>query len=290
MAKEEYAHVCEEFDMESLDPDEIFKSQIEDHQTPFTMFHFITHMENMRNGLSEQRYRDHRRWFRKGETWGDAESNEGIPYFKWITRGEDIDLEIDNTSTHTFSQHSYIDIDINLALALDLVRYVEPSGGVREEESYYVQGDSLQIRHVHLPTLPDPTKPPHRVYDRLGFVVDDTGKDVSGAGWWQVVQNVKLARTGLVNTVLRLHSFCDWVISDINDNFAKKFGSPTRTLFVYTDVAQGQIVGSGMTDFIREVEYASKFGGRVQFEPLHLQFIPLRRNVIDVIEVQISET
>ena len=45
-----------------------------------------------------------------------------------------------------------------------------------------------------------------------------------------------------------------------------------------------------MTDFIREVEHASKFRGRVQYEPLHLQFIPIRRNVIDVIEVQVGET
>ena len=35
---------------------------IEDRQKPFTMHHFIAHMENMRNGLSEQRYREHREW------------------------------------------------------------------------------------------------------------------------------------------------------------------------------------------------------------------------------------
>ncbi|KAJ7360123.1 hypothetical protein OS493_018108 [Desmophyllum pertusum] len=211
----------------------------------------------------------------EGQTWGDVDEHEGIPTFKWIKRGEDIDLEIDNSRTHTFSQHKLT------YLPLDLVRWIQPKdGGGGEDEGYWVQGDSLQIRHVHLPTLPTPTAHPHRVYNR----------NRDGAGWWQVVKDVKLVRSRLKNTVLRLHSFCDWVISDINDNFAKMFGSPTRTLFVYTDVAQGQIVGSGMTDFIREVEYASKFGGRVQFEPLHLQFIPLRRNVIDVIEVEISET
>ena len=45
-----------------------------------------------------------------------------------------------------------------------------------------------------------------------------------------------------------------------------------------------------MTDFIREVEYDSKFGGRILYEPLHLHFIPIRHNVIDVIEVLIGET
>ena len=218
---------------------------------------------------------------KEGQIWGDVDEHEGIPSFKWVHRGEDVDLEIDNSRTHTFSQHTYIDLDIHLATALDLVRYHMPADGLRgKDEGHWVQGDSLQLRHTHLPTLPTPTASPHQVFNR----------NRDGAGWWQVVKNVKLVRSGLKNTVLRLHSFCDWVISDINDNFAKTFGSPTCTLFVYTDVAQSQIVGAGMTDFIREVEYASKFRGRVQYEPLHLHFIPLRRNVIDVIEVQIGET
>ena len=45
-----------------------------------------------------------------------------------------------------------------------------------------------------------------------------------------------------------------------------------------------------MTDFIWEVEYDSKFGGRILYKPLHLHHIPIRRNVIDVIEVLIGET
>ena len=62
MNMEAYSHVCEDYDMEELDPKDIFTYLIEDHQNPFTMHHFIAHMENMRNGLSEQRFREHKQW------------------------------------------------------------------------------------------------------------------------------------------------------------------------------------------------------------------------------------
>ena len=118
------------------------------------------------------------------------------------------------------------------------------------------------------------------------MVVNAKGEAV----WWQVVKNVTPVSGVRRYHALRLHSFCDWFLADINDSFAKMFGSEQRTLLVYTDVAQSQIVGAGMTDFIREVEYSNKFRGRVLYEPIHLQFIPLRRNVIDAIEVQVGET
>ncbi|KAJ7323110.1 hypothetical protein OS493_032396 [Desmophyllum pertusum] len=211
----------------------------------------------------------------EGSTWGDADEHQGIPEFEWMQRGKQVDLHIDNTKTHTYSQHTYLDIDIEMAQAFGLVKFAmskEPG-----KPGYWVRGDSLQIRHTALPTLPRPGN--HGIMKN--------GKAV----WWQVVNNAAApGRKAKTYRALRLHSFNDWYITDINDNFDKKFGSATRTLLVYTDVAQSQIVGAGMTDFIREVEYNSKFGGRVLYEPLHLHYIPVRRNVIDVIEVVVGET
>ena len=46
-----------------LDPQAIFAFQIEDEESrPFTIFHFIAHMENMRVKLPRQEYDLHRDW------------------------------------------------------------------------------------------------------------------------------------------------------------------------------------------------------------------------------------
>ncbi len=45
-----------------------------------------------------------------------------------------------------------------------------------------------------------------------------------------------------------------------------------------------------MTDLLREVNYLRKGEGSHYFEPLHIQYIPLRKDVLDIIETQVSET
>ena len=41
-----------------------------------------------------------------------------------------------------------------------------------------------------------------------------------------------------------------------------------------------------MTDFIREVNYQREGRGSYYFEPAHLQYIPLRKEVLDIIQVR----
>ena len=217
------------------------------------------------------------------QDWTDAEGHEGIPQFKWMKRGDQFDLLIENyrekpgSGISDFVHHNYLDINIEMAQAFGLVKSVLPAdGGGGKDEAYWVRGESLQMKHTSKPKLVRPRQ--HGV-----------GISVSNP-WWSVMTVTPDIGSKTPFKVLRLHSFCDWIITDINDSFAKKFGAEQRTLLVYTDVAQSQIVGAGMTDFIREVEYSNKFRGRVLYEPMHLHFIPVRRNVIDVIEVQIGET
>ena len=54
------SHVCNGYDVEELDPKAIFMYQVE--ERPFTMYHFIAHMVNMRIALPRERYRRHRQW------------------------------------------------------------------------------------------------------------------------------------------------------------------------------------------------------------------------------------
>ena len=54
-------------------------------------------------------------------------------------------------------------------------------------------------------------------------------------------------------------------------------GEPVRSLHVYSDVAGSIMVGNRVTDLLREVMYQRKGRGSVYFEPIHTQYIPLRK-------------
>ena len=59
-----------------------------------------------------------------------------------------------------------------------------------------------------------------------------------------------------------------------------------------SDLVQTQFMGRSETDLLREVEHDGSAQGGVlknSNEPQNLQFIPVRKNVLDTIEIGISE-
>ena len=92
---------------------------------------------------------------------------------------------------------------------------------------------------------------------------------------------------------LRLECSVNWYVYGL----CRTYESPLhqeRPLYLYSDLVQTQIVGGSETDLLREVVYKrSKDGKRVvksTFEPQNLQFIPIRKNKFDTLEIGISET
>ena len=67
-------------------------------------------------------------------------------------------------------------------------------------------------------------------------------------------------------------------------------GSTSRSFFVYSDVGGSAVVGNQVTDLLREVNYRRTGDGSHYFEPLQLQYIPLRKDLLDIIETLVSET
>ena len=67
------------------------------------------------------------------------------------------------------------------------------------------------------------------------------------------------------------------------------FGNTSRSLFVYSDVGGSGVLGDQINDFIREVNYKRQGKGSCYFEPTHLQYIPLRKQLLDIIQIQIAE-
>ena len=90
--------------------------------------------------------------------------------------------------------------------------------------------------------------------------------------------------------VLQLSMACNWRFIHLKHAIATVVGSPNRTLHVYSHVGGSGIVGNQVTDLLREIQYVRRGRGTTYFEPLHVQYLPLRNDVMEVVETQISET
>ena len=83
---------------------------------------------------------------------------------------------------------------------------------------------------------------------------------------------------------------CIWRFINLNTSFKNVTESTKRSLFVYSDVGGSGVVGNQVTDLLREVNYKREGKGVQYFEPLHIQYIPVRKDLIDIIETQVAET
>ena len=89
---------------------------------------------------------------------------------------------------------------------------------------------------------------------------------------------------------LQLSMSCGWRFTNLNVAFRAVVGEPTRSLHVYSDVAGSTVVGNRVTDLLREIQYKREGRGTMYFEPLHIQYLPLRNEVVEIIHVQVAET
>ena len=104
---------------------------------------------------------------------------------------------------------------------------------------------------------------------------------------WKIVD---IQWTMVVGRYVRFYSYVNWYFSGLDEKIYHTYADPKRTLFVYTDLTQTQIVGGTETDLLREVSFTNNEKGKYLFEPLRLQYLPIRKNVFDSVEVGISET
>ena len=81
-----------------------------------------------------------------------------------------------------------------------------------------------------------------------------------------------------------------WKFAHLNVAFRSVVKEPTRSLHVYSDVGTSTMVGNRMTDLLREIKYHREARGSMYFEPLHVQYLPVRNQVMEIIEIQIAET
>ena len=56
-------------------------------------------------------------------------------------------------------------------------------------------------------------------------------------------------------------------------------GKTAQSFFVYSDVMMSGILGNKVTDLLREVKYQCTGEGVNYFEPLHIQYLPVRGTI-----------
>lgn len=92
---------------------------------------------------------------------------------------------------------------------------------------------------------------------------------------------------------LRLTAYVNWYFYELGHSFRSPLHQK-RPLYVYTDLVETQVVGDSETDMLREVTYDGvQEDGEIvvknTYKPQNLQFLPVRKNKFDTVEIGISE-
>ena len=111
---------------------------------------------------------------------------------------------------------------------------------------------------------------------------NDLNDDQSNPVFWTV--------RSFLPDYLQLSMSCSWCFTNLNVAFRSVMGEPTRSLHVYSDVAGSSIVGNRVTDLLREVKCKREGRGTIYFEPLRIQYMSLRNEVVEIIQTQVAET
>ena len=92
------------------------------------------------------------------------------------------------------------------------------------------------------------------------------------------------------NMRLHLSRMVEWQFNNLDTSFEKLVGTRKRTVMVYSDVVESTGVGSGKYPLLREVQLLRTGEGESTVEPLHHQWIKVRGNQLEIVEVEIADT
>ena len=89
---------------------------------------------------------------------------------------------------------------------------------------------------------------------------------------------------------LNLSRMVEWQFNNLDASFEKIVGTSKRTVMVYSDIVESTVVGSGKYPLLREVQLLRTGEGESTAEPLHHQWIKVRGQQMDILEVEIANT
>ena len=183
------------------------------------------------------------------------------------------------------------DFFINLTIALKFGLVVEKSS---QNRTWYELGPNMQY------TLPvvtyDSTTEPAGNSFRTAYNWE--GKQYTGVNPTILFGNIVSSITNdplQVRThdgvkFLQLSLMVQWQLNNLDASFEKIIGTTRRTMMVYSDIVESTVMGSGKFPLLREVQIMRTGDGESTAEPLHHQWIKVRGNQLDIIEVEIANT
>ena len=81
-----------------------------------------------------------------------------------------------------------------------------------------------------------------------------------------------------------------WRFINLDYAFNNVSNHSSRPLYVYSDVGSSNVLGDQITDFIRAINFQREGKGSYFYETTHLHYIALRKETLDISQVQIAET
>ena len=183
--------------------------------------------------------------------WTENDGLKLYPTFEWTSEG---DLLLNTKQVDYKRQVARVSWGKTLALKMGWIEQVYPG--------QYRLGPNLLPEFQGISTIPTPSD------------VRDAGNKPT---FWKVDGDY---------VVLSLS--CPWRFVNLNETFrpSSEF-APTRPLHVYCDVGTSSMVGGRITDLLREIKYQPQ--NTTHFEPRHIQYVPIRNEVVEIVETQMAE-
>ena len=185
------------------------------------------------------------------DRWVGTDGLKLYPTFEWTTEG---DLLLNTTNVDYKTHVARVLWGRTLALRMGWIEQV--SAGV------YRLGPNL-LQEFHTDAIPTPSD-----------VLDGSNKPA----FWKVDGDY-----------VNLSLSCNWRFVNLNETFRVSSEFPSvRPLHVYCDVGTSSMVGGCITDLLREIKYQPQ--NTTHFEPRHIQYVPVRNEVVEIVETQMAET
>ena len=183
--------------------------------------------------------------------WAKNDGLKLYPTFKWTSQG---DLVLNTVNVDSQRQVARVLWGKTLALKMGWIEQVS--------SAVYRLGPNL-LQEFHSDRIPTPTD-----------VLDASNKPT----FWKVDGDY-----------MELSVMCNWRFVNLNDTFRPSTEFPsTRPLYVYCNVGTSSMVGGRITDLLREIKYHPK--DTTHFEPRQIQYVPVRNEVVEIVETQMAET
>jgi len=183
--------------------------------------------------------------------WAEDNGLKLYPTFEWTSQG---DLLLNTSNVDYKTQVARVSWGKTLALKMGWIEEVSTSK--------YRLGPHLLQEFQGISTIPTPTD-----------VLDGNNKPT----FWKVD-----------GEYVELSLSCNWRFVNLNNKFRPSSEFPsTRPLHVYCGVGTSSMVGNRITDLLREIKYHPQ--NITHFEPRHIQYVPVRNEVVEIVETQMAE-